>query len=114
MTDTLTPDLTAQPLAREDAAAQKFGELVGGGPACPIDYAYTGQILEVADVADAQNNIHRITLDEATVERMARAMCAAEFPDVPPTYAWNVQFEDGQNHYRQQALAGLTAAVVRT
>lgn len=98
-------------MSREEAAAQKFGELAGGGPTCAIDYDYSGQILGAADMADAANNVFRITMDEATVERMARAICAAEFPDVSPEYAWNVQFEDGQNHYRKLGLEALKAAV---
>ncbi|MBT2594748.1 hypothetical protein [Arthrobacter sp. ISL-72] len=46
---------------------------------------------------------------EAAVERAAKSLCAAEFPDVSPSYAWNVQFEDGQNHYRQMARAVIDA-----
>lgn len=52
------------------------------------------------------------TADEETVERVAKALCAAEFPEVSPVYAWNVQFEDGQNHYRKMARAALAASPV--
>ena len=49
---------------------------------------------------------------EDAVELAAQAMCATQFPAVAPTYAWNVQFEDGQNYYRQMARAAF-AAVTR-
>lgn len=52
-----------------------------------------------------------LILEEESVDRAARAICAAEFPEVAPAYAWNVQFEDGQNHYRGLARAALAAAV---
>ncbi|WNM72281.1 hypothetical protein SEA_GUSANITA_62 [Arthrobacter phage Gusanita] len=48
--------------------------------------------------------------DETAVERAAKALCASEFPEVSPSYAWGVQFEDGQNHYRELARAALAAA----
>lgn len=35
------------------------------------------------------------------IERASKALCAFEFPEVSPSYAWGVQFEDGQNHYRE-------------
>lgn len=50
-----------------------------------------------------------VMFSEDAVERAARALCAAEFPEVPATYAWNVQFEDGQNHYRQLVRAVIAA-----
>lgn len=65
--------------------------------------------LAAAELHDAENNVFRYTLDEATLERMARAICAAEFPAVNADYAWNVQFEDGQNHYRTLALGAAKA-----
>lgn len=43
-------------------------------------------------------------------EDVARALCAAEFPDVSAQYAWNVQFDDGKNEYRAQADAAIAAA----
>lgn len=98
-------------MTRGEAAARKFADLAGGGPVCALDRDYSGQIIGAADIADAENNVFRITMDETTVERMARAICAAEFPEINAEYAWNVQFEDGQNHYRRVALAALTAAV---
>ena len=51
----------------------------------------------------------RATFDDEANERAAKAICAAEFPEVSPTYAWNVQFEDGQNHYRNLARVALAA-----
>lgn len=47
--------------------------------------------------------------EDDAVERAARSLCAAEFPDVSPSYAWGVQFEDGQHHYREMARAAIAA-----
>lgn len=44
------------------------------------------------------------------IEAAARAICAAQFPDVADAYAWNVQFEDGKEEYRAEAIAALSAA----
>ena len=44
---------------------------------------------------------------EDAVERAAKALCAAEFPECGPAYAWNVQFEDGQRHYRDLARTAI-------
>ena len=44
------------------------------------------------------------------IEAAARAICAAQFPDVADAYAWNVQFEDGKEEYRAEATAALSAA----
>lgn len=44
------------------------------------------------------------------IEAAARAICAAQFPDVNDTYTWNVQFEDGKEEYRAEAAAALAAA----
>lgn len=46
--------------------------------------------------------------DEA-VERAAKALGAAEFSECSPAYAGNVQFEDGQRHYRDLARAAIAA-----
>ena len=50
-----------------------------------------------------------VMFDDSAVERAARSLCAAEFPEASPSYAWDVQFEDGQNHYRQMVRAVITA-----
>ena len=68
-------------------------------------------VLAAADAVDAAKDIHRLRLDEYTVELVARALCASEFPEVSPTYAWGVQFEDGQHHYRQMARAARAAII---
>lgn len=46
-----------------------------------------------------------VMFSEEALDRAAKALCAAEFPEVSPSYAWNVQFEDGQRHYREMAHA---------
>jgi len=66
--------------------------------------------LAAADLWELAHGTHKTNLNEETEERVARAICAAEFPQVPPAYAWNVQFEDGQRHYREMARAALAAA----
>lgn len=48
--------------------------------------------------------------DDASIEAAARAICAAEFPECSPSYAWGVQFEDGQAYYRALARAAVAAA----
>lgn len=57
----------------------------------------------IAEATAALAAADAVLLSEDELERAAKALCAAEFPEVSPTYAWNVQFEDGQNHYRQMA-----------
>lgn len=77
-------------------------------------YALRAELIQVAAVAAQW--IEKIDRDNAqeseaeTVERMARVICAAEFPEVSPEYAWNLQFEDGQNHYRALARAAHLAS----
>lgn len=52
-----------------------------------------------------------VVQDEATIERMGKAICATSFPHLTPAYAWDVQFEDGQRHFRELARVALAAAV---
>ena len=66
---------------REEAAADKFGELMGGGPTVGLDHHYTAQILAAADEADTANGVHRVTLGDATVERAAQAFLDAFYAD---------------------------------
>jgi len=51
-----------------------------------------------------------MTISNEAVEASARAICAAQFPDVSDSYAWNVQFDDGKDEYRAEARAALAAA----
>ena len=55
-----------------------------------------------------------VMFSDTAVEQAAKALCAAEFPEVSPTYAWNVQFEDGQRHYRELARTAIRAALTAT
>lgn len=37
------------------------------------------------------------------IEALAKALCAAQFPTTTAAYAWNVQFEEGKEEYREAA-----------
>lgn len=59
---------------------------------------------------DASETI-AVTVDEAVIEKVARAICAAQFPEVSPEYAWNAQFDDGKDEYRAQARAAMQSGL---
>jgi hypothetical protein len=65
----------------------------------------------IAEAAAALDAADAVLVSDEAVERAAKALCAAEFPEVSPSSAWNVQFEDGQRHYREQARVVIVAAL---
>ncbi len=79
--------------AREEAAAKVIADTYGQDNATE------------RTAAAALTAAHAVMFSEEAVDRAAKALCAAEFPEVSPAYAWNVQFEDGQRHYREMAHA---------
>jgi hypothetical protein len=101
---------TAKWYDNNTSEVELWGDLPEVDKAVVVDNANLAPVLAAADAADHETGIVRVdTRDEATVEKVARAICAAQFPTASPVYAWTVQFEDGQDEYRDQARAALAA-----
>jgi len=64
--------------------------------------------LDAADAHDRANGIHRIALDDATVERAARALLNISRPS---RCDWDEWTEDGHKRWKAEAREILAAAV---
>jgi hypothetical protein len=69
---------------------------------------FAGYALTAADAHDLANNVHRVRLDDATVERAARALCIQD-PDF--VGLWGLLMDTERDYYRRMARAVLAAAV---
>jgi len=110
-----TPSQGGQAVSRGEAAAKANYEAVTGKPwenagarAAKLCYEDSATIIAALDAHDAANNIHRLVIDDATVERAARALLAESGPY---NSNWDDWSEHGQERWREAARAVLAAAV---
>lgn len=103
-------------MSREEAAAKANYEAVTGKPwekaterAAKLCREDSVAIIKAADAHDQANGIHRIALDDATVERAARALFVIENPEADwealPLNQWVTDI------YRKRARVVLAAAM---
>ncbi|MFW0772488.1 hypothetical protein ACLRGI_04900 [Paenarthrobacter nitroguajacolicus] len=74
-----------------------------------LDREYASSALAAADAHDAVNGVHRVSLDDATIERAAEALFMANNPEAD----WHrfSKMSRVTDAYRKQARAVLAAAV---
>jgi hypothetical protein len=98
---------------REEAAAKEIAGVEDWFPAWPEDFrdkyrVIAKRALTAADAHDLANNVHRVRLDDATVERAARALYKNEGGN------WNTAPDGLKDDWRKSVrdtIAALTAAV---
>ena len=99
---------------REEAAAQALTDVYEPLRGSPEHYTEVHLMeahaaLAAADAHDKANGVHRLTLDDATVERAARALFVIENPEADwealPLNQWVTDI------YRKRTRAVLAAAV---
>lgn len=94
-------------MSREEAAATAISKIEDGvTPPNEIDRLFAREALAAADAHDAAEGVRRVTLDDATVERAARALAGTVFmtnwEDMKP---WT------QRAFRRDARDVLAAAI---
>ena len=90
--------------ARVDAAVKEYFASEGS-----TTHNRIGYVLEAADAHDAANGVHRVSLDDSTVERAAEALFMANNPEADwSRFSKKSRVKDA---YRDQARAVLAAAV---
>ena len=112
-----TENPNARTVAVANAISQSSGERFDGFWSKLEDLEPEARRYALDEALAALAAADAVMFSEEAVEQAAKDLCAAEFPEVSPTYAWNVQFEDGQNHYRQMArvvIASLTGQAGRS
>lgn len=97
-------------MSREEAAAkaleEELAKMHGWGKS---RNASITAALAAADAYDAANGVHRVSLDEGTVERAARALWVAD-SDATLGF-WGNLMDTERDYYRRTARLALAAAV---